>query len=547
MKKFMFWAMALAVALVSCQKAETPKAPEITADALEIQIPAEGTEEEPFYITFNSPVDWTATVGADAKDWLTITPAKGSAGEASVKVIALSNTESPQERTATVTVTASTAKAEFKLTQLGRNEFTFVDEDQETEIDEKGGTIEIKVMTNVEFETEVYEGSDWLHIATSTKAYGEQTLTVTVDPYTEYDGERTGEIKFTVSGDCIPDGITYYSITQSGPSSLVWKSAVKDVTGFVPGNGARLAMWGDYLLLANGTKVLALDPATGNVQQTIDLPDGYKAQSLCVDDAGNVLAAANAAWASENADIFRIYTVSSLNDAPTCLIEYNAGNIWCSHMCNVRVKGNIKQGNAVITAYASYSAYWMAWNVVDGKVGDLSCAVTPYTSNTNSGCVYPAGTSLSDGLWFIGYGGDYNLRYCASPSKESTATNWTVAYTTGSTWMENYDCISTAKLSGKEYMAILASCHFNYDSPNLFVLDVTDRANVAKVKDYDFWGHANWVDNVNKDWTDGENSLGTNTFADVCLVANGDVLKAYYIDVNYGTMGCVIVPIAAEK
>ena len=542
MKKFMFWAMALAVALVSCQKTETEKAPEITAETLEFTLPAEGTEEEPIYITFNSPVDWTATVSSDAKEWLTISPAKGTAGKASVKVIALSNTESPQERTATVSVTASTAKAEFKLTQLGRNDFTFVDADQEADIDEKGGTIEIEVMTNVEFNASVYEGSDWLHIVADTKAaYGKQTVKVTVDPYTEYDGERTGEIKFEVSGEVIPDGVAYYSITQNGPSSLIWKSSVNDVTGFVPANGARLAKWGDYLLLANGTQVLALDPATGKVLQTIPLPDGYKAESLCVDDAGNVLFAANAAWASENADIFKIYTVSSLNETPTCLIEYNAGNIWCLKMCNVRVKGNIKKGNAVITAYASYSAYWMAWNVVDGKVGDLSCAVTPYTSNPDCGCVYPAGTSLSDGLWFIGYGGDYNLRYCASPSKESAAANWTVAFVTGSSWMENYDCISTAKLGDKEYMAILASCHFNYDSPNLFILDVTDRANVTKIKEYDFWGHANWVDNVNQDWT------GVGTFADVCLVAKDNTLTAYYIDAQYGTMGSVLVPITAVK
>ena len=197
-------------------------------------------------------------------------------------------------------------------------------------------------------------------------------------------------------------------------------------------------------------------------------------------------------------------------------------------MCNVRVKGNVKQ-NAVITAYAAYSAYWMAWDVTSGKVGSLVCNTTPYTSNTDCGCVYPEGTSLADGLWFIGYGGDYNLKYCSAPAKNE----WTTAYVTGSTWMENYNCISTLKVGDTEYLATLASCHFNYDSTNIIVLDITDKNAVSEFYKFDCWGQANWVDNENQDWT------GAGTFADVCMTEQNGGMDIYYIDVNYGVAGCL--------
>ncbi len=514
MKRILLFATVAALALVSCKKEETVT-PEIKANQTEYTLPLGGTEETTFYVEFTTNVDWTAAVKEDV-EWISISPKKGVAGAGKIKIVADANNDN-DPRTAVLVVTAGTAQQEFTLTQPQKDAFSLVK--SSAEIDSNGGTVEVKVMTNIDYTVTIPSDVTWITKA-DTKAYGEQTTVLTVAKSDEFD-PRSAVV--TVSADGFDT--LEFTITQSGTACTVWNLAVKDLKDFVPEDGARLARYGEYLLLANGSRILALNPANGEVQQTIELPTGYKAQSLCVDEAGNVVFAANAKWA--NSEMFRIYTVSSLNEVPSLLIEYNSANIWSSDMCNVRVKGNVKQ-NAVITAYASYSAYWMAWDITSGNVGDLVCNTTPYTSNTDCGCVYPAGTSLADGLWFIGYGGEYNLEYCSAPSKNE----WTVAYETFSTWMENYDCISTVKVGNKEYLATLASCHFNYDSTNIIVLDITDKNAVTEFYEYDCWGEANWVDNVNQDWT------GAGTFADVCISEQDGGIELYYIDVNYGIVGC---------
>ncbi len=551
MKKFMFWAMALAVALVSCQKTETPKAPEITADALEFQIPAEGTEEEPFYITFNSPVDWTATVDADAKDWLTISPAKGSAGEASVKVIALSNTESPQERTATVTVTASTAKAEFKLIQLGRNEFTFVDEDQETEIDEKGGTIEIKVMTNVEFKTEVYEGSDWLHIATSTKAYGEQTLTVTVDPFTEYDEERIGEIKFTVSGDCIPDGVAYYSITQSGPSSKLWGIDLSSVMNHVAtyktaaetpetvNTMASLALFnGDLVVCAgDGSKPVILDKKTGAKKGELSTGDVVP-YTITNDDAGNLIIS-NRVWNYWTTyTFFTIWYMKPGDTTPTQLIttkEYYPSYVGYA----LSVRGDVTK-NAVIVSPKEGGGYGcnsiLAFEIANGKESSHSEItltgfvgigwLSGYWSGAPANCpaIAPLGTSLSAGLVMGCY--DENTPYYMAAN--GACQKLTESAIIGSN--NNFNNADIRTIDGTMYAVAAADTYFDYSTPEVKVMDGASLSIIytAETKNY-------------------SESLIGNLGADATLEKADGGLNIYYIANNACAIEAFFVPIAAKN
>lgn len=519
MKRILLFATFAALALVSCKK-ENAVTPEIKADKTEYTLPLAGTEETDFYVEFTANVDWTAAL-KDSPEWISISPKKGTAAEAGkIKIVAEANAAN-DPRSAVLVVTAGTAKQEFTLTQPQKDAFLLVE--SSAEIDSKGGTVTIKVMTNVDYTVTIPSDATWITKA-DTKAYGEQTVSLNVAK-NDSDDSRTAVI--TVSAGGFND--VEFTIIQKGKRRIEWNVKVKELSDFVPEDGARLAKYGDYLLLANGSRIFALDPENGKVMKKIELPKGYKAQSLCVDDAGNVLFAANASWSAS--DMFRIYTVSSLDETtPSLLIEYNSANIWCSDMCNVRVKGNIKQ-SAVITAYASYSAYWMAWEVTSGKVGSLQCDTTPYTSNTNCGCVCPVGTSLADGLWFIGYGPDYNLKYCSNPAENE----WSNAYTTGSSWMENYDCISTLKLGNTEYLAILASCHFNYDSTNIVVLNATNRSSVSLFYEFDCEGLVSRTeDYANEDWTDA------GTFADCCLAAESEsTFDVYYVDVNYGILGCL--------
>lgn len=522
MKKRFMSILAVAAVLAACESKEDPVVPEITAPLTEYQIPVSGTEEEDVFIEFTTNVDWTATL-KEASEWCAVTPQKGVKGLSQVKVIADENNGN-EDRSAVVVIKAGAAEQEITLNQSGKPHLILGQ--NEVYLERNGAEVSIPVTANVKFTAEAAADCDWLTVTADASSikftaivnddvdYRSTTVAVKVADYEDLNAELT--------------------VFQNGKISVAWSKVPNgSIDGYDPAAGARLAVYGDYLLLANGSKIFALNAADGTVAQTINLPEGMKAQSLCVDEGGNVLFAANAAWAAADAEvpaeILQIYTVKSLTDTPKLLIEYNAGNLWCTSMCNVRVKGDISK-DAVITAYAAYSAYWMAWEVKGGAIGDLKYEKTPYTSGVNSGCVAPNGTSLSDGLWFIGYGAPYNLYYCT----DTVANTWVESYVTGSSWMENYDCISTATVGSKKYLATVASCHFDYDTTDVILVDVTDP---KAGKEYIRYACDNLVNRdeswANKDWT------AAGTFADVCLVAKGETMYVYFIDAQFGAMGCL--------
>lgn len=522
---------AIAAVMVSCTPTDdTPTVKgSITAETVEYTVPTAGTEEAALEVKFTSNVEWKAAFESEI-DWATIKPKSGAAGDAVVKVTADAYDEPNSSRSAVLVITGGDAEPlKVTLTQNGEFEPYLEVGQSETWLAVGGDEVSISVNTNVKFSVaKDDESADWLTVS-------QEEASVKISA-TQNDGLNYRSSTVTVAAEDNADLAATITVFQNGKLSVVWSSTPKDdITGYDPAAGARLAAYGDYILFANGSKIFALDATTGAVAQTIDLPEGMKAQSLCVDAAGNVIFAANAAWAAVDADvpaeILKVYAVASLDAAPELLIEYNAGNIWCTSMCNIRVEGDVHK-DALITAYAAASAYWMAWEVKDGKVGDIVYNTTPYTSEVDCGCVAPNGTTLADGLWFIGYGGDYNLKYCSDPSSNT----WETAYVTGSSWMENYDCISTVTFDGKKYLATVASCHFNYDAADLIILDVTDPANVTEYLTY---GADNLVNRdesyANTDWT------GAGTFADVCLVVKDGALYAYFVDAQYGALACVTI------
>lgn len=190
MKKYFF---AFAIALASFA-ACTPKEEPVVADAVTIlsdaavTVPVDG---DIVTVNFSSSNAWTA---ASDQSWLTVTPTSGEASEkASVKGAVAANT-SNDPRTATITITCGTKKAEVKVTQ-GQ-----VDALQigilEYEVPVEGGTVPISVQANVDFDVVIPEGVDW--IALPTKALGIYEVELVVAP--SYETEvRQAAVKF-VSG-----------------------------------------------------------------------------------------------------------------------------------------------------------------------------------------------------------------------------------------------------------------------------------------------------------------------------------------------------------
>ena len=515
--------MLVAIAAIACNP-EEQIVPEIKVTTTEFTLPLAGTEDMSYKVQFNANVDWTAAL-KETTEWCTITPASGVAGDASVTVIALEN-PTEEQRTVTLVLTAGTAVEELVLTQ----EAVFIPRLSTTPADgvnvaQAGGTVSVEVTANVAYTVTADAEATWL-----TVAQDGNTVTLTATANEDY-AARGANVTFATEYEGV--GAVVY-VYQEGRATKLWTKHVTDLEGYDASKKVKLAKYGDLLAVANTTKVYALNPATGEVAMTINMPEGYAAENVLVDDAGNFLLAADVVGTG---DLALFYVPDPFNPAPQLIFTYNSGNYYSAETGNIRVKGNIL-GNAVITAVASDGAggALLAWEVVNGVCSDWKWTNVPYTAwSVASLCAAPAGDKLSDGIFYIGYGGDYNLKYTAN-FVAGGGTEWATSYVTGSTWMENYNCIATAEWKGTKYAAITAGCHFNYDDADAILLNVNNPAAAEHVYTYsgtpDVQRDENWA---NLNWT------GLGTYSDIILIPTDEAIIMVYVDGNYGAMSCVAV------
>lgn len=479
-------------------------------------VPAEGGEVK-FAVAHNVALTATADV-----EWIVATKAMQNT-EYSFTVA--ENTGAA--RSGKITVTNGTLKEEVTVNQAAWAPVFEVTpaEDQWLAVD--GGVVTIEVNSNVEYTVTVGE-NDWITVANEGDVY-----TLTAGENTAYD-YRSVAVTVAPKDEAYAESAVAFYIFQNGHASKLWtKNPAADLSGYDASQKVRLAKYGEYVLVANGAKVYALNAADGTLAATYDLPAAV--QSLCTDDAGNILVATEASFGG----VLSLYTVADpANPVPELLKEWDTANYYGTDVGNVRVKGNLK-GNAVITATVSTGAGGAAlmWEVKDGECSTWYWTSVPYAADlTAYACVAPAGTSFADGLFYIGYNGAANdLYYVANPMMDA-ASEWTNAYVTGSGWMENWNSISTAEWKGTKYAAILASCHFNYDDADAYLLNVNDPAAASLVYTYagtydvtraEDWSNTNWT--------------GAGTYSDILLMPTEDALLMVYIDSNYGAMSCVAI------
>ena len=430
----------------------------------------------------------------------------------------------------TVFVTDGVERTIFKTLKFRSGVFTT--EEDEIYVGFDATALTIPVATSMEFV--VTPECDWITVAAETKAEVKtEEIVLNVAANTGM-SSRSAYVSFVPKDEAAADMAFKVAVFQTGHANKAWSKEVTSYEGYDATKPVRLAKYGDNILLANTTKVYVLDPATGEAVNTIAMPEGVSADSFVVDDAGNIIIAADAGVGSD----LVLYVVSDITTLePVELRTYNTGNYYATATGNIRVKGNIKE-NAVITATAAAGAGGAVifWEVVGGEISTWYWTSVPYEANHTCACAAPAGDSISDGLYYIGYGGDYNLHYVAEVTKDSAST-WAASYVTGSSWMENYNCISTATWKGNEYAAIVMSCHFAYDAADAVLLDVNDPAAAKFVYKHAGDGDADW------DWTAGVNNswTGGGTYSDVLLVPTADTLLMVYVDSQYGTIGCVAI------
>ena len=433
-------------------------------------------------------------------------------------------------RTAKITVTAGDLKEELTVNQAAWVPVFEVAPAEDQWIAVEGGSVSITVDANVEY-TVTTDENDWL---TVTNEGGVYTFTAAANEGFDY---RSTGVYVTPKDEAYVESAKAFYVFQNGRAAKLWaKHPAEDYEGYDASQRVKLAKYGEYILLANTTKIYVLEPADGSVVNTIDVPAGMAAHNVLVDDAGNVLFGADALDGA--GDVTLYYVADPFNPEPEQLISWNAGNYYCVGAGNIRVKGNVKD-DAVITAVVTDGAggACLAWEVVDGVIGDWKWTTPPYTNwNVPSLCFAPIGATMADGFFYIGYGGDYNLYY-ADSFVQGGGTPWAVSYVTGSSWMENYNCIATAEWNGNKYAAVVAGCHFNYDAADVFLLNVNNPAAAEHVYTHHGDGDADW------DWTAGVNPnwTGLGTYSDVLLVPTADALLMVYVDSNYGAMACVAI------
>lgn len=482
------------------------------------EVPAEGGEVK---FTVSANVTLTATPDVD---WIVATKAMQNT-EYSFTVAA----NDGAARSGKIVVTDGKLTEEVTVSQAAWVPVFEVSPAEDQWLAVAGGTVELNVNANVEYEVTMDE-NDWLTLAGENGAY---TLTAGENPAFDY---RAVGVYVTPKDEAFVDSAVAFYVFQNGHAAKLWAvHPAEDFKEYDASQKVRLAAYGDKLLVSNSTKIYVVDSATGSLENTISMPEGVSVQSLVVDDAGNILVAADAGYGVD----FTVYTIPDItNPVPETYLTYNTGNYYGVDTGNLRVKGNIKE-NAVITATVSDGAGGavLFWEVVGGECSTWYWTSVPYAgSEVTYACAAPAGNTLADGLFYIGYGGDYNLRYAASVTKDA-ASEWAVSYVTGSSWMENYNCISTAEWNGTKYAATVMGCHFDYDAADALLLNVNNPAAAELV--YRHYGDGDvawdWAAGVNPSWT------GLGVYSDVLLVPTEDALLMVYVDSNYGAMACVAI------
>ena len=176
MKKiFLFVTLAVAALAISCQQKEVvPDAITVTSQATE-EVTVEGGVVT---INFTSNVAWEAK---SSQQWVTLSPAKGDAGEKlTIKASVLKN-ETTDGRSAEVTITGGTASAKVTINQAQKD--AVVVPTTEFEVSAEGGVVEIPFSANVNVEVVIPEAVDWIkQTEPNTKGMEDGKVYLQVDP-----------------------------------------------------------------------------------------------------------------------------------------------------------------------------------------------------------------------------------------------------------------------------------------------------------------------------------------------------------------------------
>lgn len=140
-------------------------------------------------VKIQSEKSWTATVD---KDWCSVVPSSGSAGETQVTISVKAN-DTYEERNTSITFTSNGITKTVTLTQKQQNAILL--SSSKVEVSAEGGSFALEAKANVTFTVTYESEGDWLHESSKSRGLTASEISYTVDPNPSADS-RVGKIHF---------------------------------------------------------------------------------------------------------------------------------------------------------------------------------------------------------------------------------------------------------------------------------------------------------------------------------------------------------------
>ena len=544
-------------------------------DALDVKtadfnLPAEGGEVE---IPVSANVDYTVEIPA-AVDWITVISTKAMV-DSKIK-LKVDKTYDVEVRSAKVTVKAGALSSTVTISQdafepyydlllpEGVGQFSGFGDGSPLVLPQDCTGYTIEVSTNLEhycyfapWDAEVGAAVETNDVGWIKFEYDNEKIVFTLEPNNSYipreeyfySGCMIGDIDFGAYGSCVL--IRQEGLVPEAGANLLWTELLSDIN--VPAGYNRLAYktnGGDALLVSDGEKIHAIDPATGAYWKSIT--PSVTPTSICSDDAGNVIISPD--YAFDSGTEYDIYWTDDINAAPKVLIHQVAD--FYATIGSIRVRGDLGK-RAVVTGFVSGARYWAGWEIDNYKVSmdnyyaQETCgqargpiAVNGDAWDPESGAVMSLGPRLNEGIAYRAYDTDQRLWYLADAYTPNWAVpyNWQMISEAGAGGNENQNNMDIIDYNGRRIMAYTQGLYWGYGgNANVYILDVTNPLNAEVIAIFDASELAS-VDSyaVGEDY--GWATLNANISADVLLrVEEGLGLTLYVVNSTMESLSKLLV------
>lgn len=462
-------------------------------------------------VVANIDYSYELSEGADA--WVIPVSTKGLESSKLLFDIAI-NKDIVNARTATITIKSGSFEETITV-----NQDVFVPEWEvsapDAWIGKDGGNCEFSFKANQNFEV-IKPDVDWVKMTEKDGVYHFE-----IAPSTEYDTR----VAYVNAVGEVPGADTYAVIYQTGQAVLEWEKSILNTSAAHTNNMVNLSLLGDqYIVLGNSSVITLMDPKDGSIVTSIE---GVQYHSLCTDDAGHVILGSFGDYGGS-----QIYyaEINGTDFQVKPLATYD-GAIW-SRLSNYRAAGDVTK-DGIVTAFASVSQYWAAWEIKDGVVSPYKSGQIAPNAGLGTvwypgyGVVMPMGPKLSDGLAYCAYDGVYALQICTDPANNT----WKQVFKTFSTWAEGGSGVDVAEFNGKKYAAIQSTTFADGADVGCYLIDITDLDNAKLVHQLNTW-----------EISAKEAYTAYDGGGDCRLLVKDDAMYLYAVDGNYNVVTCMKFP-----